>query len=224
MRIAFFRPKTLVHIIGRIVAALPAIETARVSARQVQSINNIKQLALGLLNYESAMGHFPGAAMKADGSKHPHSWRVAILPYLGENDLYNRYQFDEPWDSPANKQLVSQIPNVYRHPSDSRKGMASYFVAVGDGTIFSEEDGIRINDIKDGTSKTLMVLEARRDIPWTQPEDIPETVKPNELGWSPGKFNASRADGSVQTYSHTLEPKILSLLLNKADGQRIPLQ
>jgi len=201
---------------------LPAIQAARAAARRTQSVNNLRQIALAMLNHESANRHFPAASMKAKGSKHPHSWRVAVLPYLGRNDLYEMYRFDEPWDSEANKKLIPLIPDTYKHPDDIREGMASYFVAVGDRTIFSGDEGIEIGNIEDGTSKTLMVLEAKRDIPWTKPEDVTDDVKPKELGWQPGSFNACRADGSVKTYSHEMDEGILGLLLDRADGAPIP--
>lgn len=201
---------------------LPAIQAARAAGLRMQSINNLRQVSLAMLNYESANRRFPAAVMKTKGSKHPYSWRVAILPYLGRNDLYKKYRFDEPWDSEANKQLVPLIPTIYKHPDDIREGMASYFVAVGDRTIFSDEVGIDLRDIQDGTSKTLLVLEAKRDIPWTKPEDVSDDVKPKELGWHPGIFNASRADGSVQTYNQELDQDVFELLLDRADGTPIP--
>lgn len=207
--------------ITAVAAALPAIQAARQAARRTQSINNLRQIALALLNYESAMGHFPAAAMKAEGAEHPHSWRVAILPYLGRNDLYQQYRFEEPWDSPANQKLIPAIPSVLRHPEDSRKGMASYFVPVGENTIFSGDE-IGIDKIKDGAANTLMVLEAKRDIPWTKPEDIPEAVKPIDLGWRREFFHAARADGSVTTYASQIDEQAFELLLHKSDGKPLP--
>lgn len=46
-----------------------------------------------------------------------HSWRVLILPYIGEDALYNTYKFDEPWDGPNNIKLLNQIPRLYACPS-----------------------------------------------------------------------------------------------------------
>ena len=132
------------------------------------------------------------------------------------------YQFDEPWDSEANKKLIPLIPDMLKHPDDIRDGMASYFVAVGDRTIFSGEEGIELGNIEDGTSKTLMVLEAKRDIPWTKPEDVSDDAKPKELGWHPGIFHACRADGSVMTYSQDIDEGALRLLLDRADGVPLP--
>ena len=89
---------------------LPSVAEARQAARQQQSTNNMKQLALAMLMYESDHKAFPPAidhTYKNGKSKYPHSWRIDVLPYLEQNALYNQYQFDEPWDSPTNKKVLA---------------------------------------------------------------------------------------------------------------------
>src|SRR5690606_24887914 len=64
---------------------LPAVEAAREAARRTQSINNLRQLALAMLNYESTYGHLPPAvtySQAADGTRVGRSWRVELLPFL----------------------------------------------------------------------------------------------------------------------------------------------
>ena len=72
---------------------------------------------------------------------------------------------------------------------------------VGPGTVFEGPDGVKIKDITDGTSNTLMIVEAKRTIPWTKPEDLsfdPDKPVPELGGFVEGRFNAGLADGSVQ--------------------------
>src|SRR5262249_50192721 len=69
---------------------LPAVQSAREAVRRAQCVNNLKQIALAMHNYESANGHFPRAVVDKDG-KRLLSWRVAILPYLEQQGLYNRF-------------------------------------------------------------------------------------------------------------------------------------
>jgi hypothetical protein len=76
-------------------------------------------LALGLMRsallaYRSEHGTFPPPALRRDANSPPYSWRVALLPYLGRQDLFDQYRLDLPWNSPENLQLLSQIPDVYR--------------------------------------------------------------------------------------------------------------
>ena len=79
-----------------------------------QSLHNLRTISLAVHNAISAdkQGRFPAAAISKDG-KPLLSWRVALLPFLGEKGLYEQFHLDEPWDSPHNKLLLDQMPNVY---------------------------------------------------------------------------------------------------------------
>ena len=59
------------------------------------SLNNLKQIALAFHNYHDVHKTFP-AAVQVGPKNVQHSWRITILPYLGETELYNRYRQDEP--------------------------------------------------------------------------------------------------------------------------------
>ena len=205
--------------------ALPAIAAARESARRVQDVNNMKQLALALLIYESEHGHFPPAVLRKQGSKYPHSWRVAILPYIERSGLYEKYRFDEPWDSKRNKQLIAKMPALFKSPLDTREGgYASYFAPIGERTILNSEVGTHLREIRDGTSNTILLVEAKREIPWTKPEDIEiDEVPTKQLGgWHAGDiFIAGFADGSVRVISNSVDPTALKRMFDRADGQRI---
>lgn len=203
----------------------PALQSARASAERAQSINKLKQIALAMVNYESIYGHFPPAVVMGGPFKDvPRSWRVELLPFLEEVVLYNEYRQDEPWDSEHNRQLIARMPDVYRSsaaPDDST--MSSYFVFTGPETIFADNDGTKLLEITDGTSQTLLAVEASREIPWTKPEDIPyasDGPLPELTGLSiPDGFIGSRADGSVGVFSQTIDAATLRSLIEKADGQ-----
>ena len=77
----------------------PAVVSARTSAQQMQSSNNLKQFALAMHMYQDAKKHFPPAVLYGPDGKTPYSWRVELLPYFDEKALYDQYHFDEPWDS-----------------------------------------------------------------------------------------------------------------------------
>ena len=107
-----FGPKTVATII------LPAILKMRQEAERSVSTNNLKQIALAMHNYESTYGHFPAAVVMGPDGKTPHSWRVEILPYLEQNELFKAYKMDEPWDSPNNKKVLEKMPNVFQCESE----------------------------------------------------------------------------------------------------------
>jgi hypothetical protein len=101
---------------GPMVASLllPAISKARGAAQRAQSTNNLKQIALALHNYHDVHKALPAAVMLGPDGKTKHSWRVAILPYIEQENVYKQYRFDEPWDSENNKKVLDHIPPVFQ--------------------------------------------------------------------------------------------------------------
>ena len=116
---------------------LPAISCAREAARRCACTNNIRQIALALLNYRQANGCFPPAYIVDKNGRPAHSWRVLILPYLEGQTLYQQYNFNEPWDGPNNKKLLAgRPPMCFVCPSDgniriSGTACTSYAAVVG---------------------------------------------------------------------------------------------
>lgn len=203
----------------------PVFEASRAGARRAQSVNNLKQLALAAHNYEAVNGHFPPAVVLGKDGKTPHSWRVALLPYIEQAELYNEYRFDEPWDGPHNKKLLDRMPALYAVPgSGAEPTHAGYFTLTGKATLFPEGNGVKISEITDGTSNTIMFVEARREIPWTKPEDIPfdpEKALPELGGHIEGGFEAALADGSVRVIGSGIEENLLKALITRAGGEVI---
>ena len=82
---------------------LPAVQAARSAAKRATSTNNLKQLSLAMHNYANVHRYFPRQAIYSKDGKPLLSWRVALLPYLEQMPLYNKFKLDEPWDSPHNR-------------------------------------------------------------------------------------------------------------------------
>lgn len=152
-------------------------------------VNNVKQIGLGMHIFASAQRHsFPAAIVDADGQPLL-SWRVAILPFLVETELYKEFRLDEPWDSPHNLALVERMPQVFACPSgDLPPGMTTYLAAAGPGMALDEPTRagqfavVPLGEINDGTGRTILVVEVGHDqaVPWTKPDDIavdPEVFK-----------------------------------------------
>lgn len=162
---------------------LPAVQKVREAAARAQSMNNFRQMVLAMHNYQSVHGRFPPAgvgnpANRFGGDKPLLSWRVHILPFIGEELLFRQFKLDEPWDSPHNRSLLTRMPKVYNCPAaTTAPGYTVYQVFVGPGTVFDNRGAIRIVDIPDGLSNTIMIAEAAQAVPWTKPEDI--TFDPN---------------------------------------------
>ena len=77
----------------------------------------LKRLGVAMNQFHEAHGHFPAAAITDKSGTPLLSWRVAILPQLGYQSLYDEFHLDEPWDSPHNLALAAQMPDVFRCPS-----------------------------------------------------------------------------------------------------------
>jgi beta-lactamase regulating signal transducer with metallopeptidase domain len=205
---------------------LPAVQSAREAARRTQSANNLKQIGLAFHNFHATYKRFPGPANVGPDGKTVHSWRVAILPFLEQQKLYEAYKLDEPWDSENNKKLLDKMPQVYRNPSAGNTGnFPNYFGLTGPSTGLGEGSGEALRNFIDGTSKTILVIGAKRDIPWTKPEDIPfdpEKELPKFGGYHQGGFQVVLADGSVRFIAQAIDKMTLKALLTRNGKEVIP--
>lgn len=203
---------------------------ASTASTRAVAMNNMKQIMLAMHNYHDVYGHFPPAIVQGRDGKGgpPHSWRIELLPFLEAAQLYEAYRFDEPWDSESNKAILARMPAAFRIPGDPPTSTnAGYFGLVGPGTLFSNAKGTRMVEIADGTSNTIALVEARREIPWTKPEDIvysPDKPVP-QLGSGPSEeILVAICDGSVRMIPRNLDPNIIRAMLTIAGGEVIPVR
>ncbi len=211
--------------LSRPVAA--AIAAARANAQRATSVSYLKQIAVAMHNYHDTYKRFPPAATCDAAGKPLLSWRVQLLPFLGEDALYRQFKLDEPWDSEHNKQLIDRMPRLFADPAARLKpGMTTYQVPIGEGTVFGGKEALRLQDIKDGTSNTILVVNVTPDraVVWTKPEDLPVTeAAPLTALVSDARkqFDVALCDGSVRILTSDIDPKVLWLLFNANDGQVI---
>ncbi len=205
---------------------LPTIRASLDAARRAQCVNNLKQIALAMHNCVSANNRFPRAASVNANGKLLLSWRVAILPYLGHQELYNKFNLDEPWDSSHNKPLIREMPAVYLCPDRVKPESftTTYQVIVGNGAIFEKDQDVGVVDVTDGTSNTVMVVEAKNAVPWTKPEDLTfdPAAAPSLCGAGsshPGGFNATMGDGSVRFIRDTIDLKKFRSMITRNQGE-----
>lgn len=188
-------------------------------------MNNVKQIALALANYEDQYGEFPPAFLTDRNGRPVHSWRVLILPFLGEQALFNQFRFDEPWDGPNNRKLADQMPDVYRCPSffhqkehdgsatDADQPLTQYVAAVGENTILRPGKSISLESIGIDPSEILLVAEvSSARVHWMSPVDISADEfrsvfkSADEKHNHPGGVNAAACDCSVRFLSNEIDP------------------
>ncbi|MCA9239101.1 MAG: DUF1559 domain-containing protein, partial [Planctomycetales bacterium] len=194
---------------------LPAVQAARGAAQRAESMNNLKQLCLAALNYESANRSFPPSGKNEDGMGSQLSWRVQLLPYLETQTgvTFDDFHHDEPWDSPHNKTLIDKMPAVFAcNSADLPPGHTVYLGVSGPGAIFrGDSNGTRLRDVTDGLSQTMIFVEAdpTEAVPWTKPEDWecdPNNPFAGVGGLRPGGFLAAMGDGSVHFIPNQTPP------------------
>ena len=160
---------------------LPAVQKVRAAASRSSSMNNLKQIGLAIHNYNDVYGHLPKDITDKNG-KPLLSWRVAILPFLEQAPLYNKFKLDEPWDSENNKQWSKAVIKTFVAPSDpnapfgmDKDGFATtnYLGIKGPGAMFDDDKKLTLANVTDGTSFTVMVLESADAVAWAKPGDYP---------------------------------------------------
>ena len=185
---------------------------------------------LGMHGYHNSHRNFPAAALKSAEGKPVLSWRVAILPHLGHEELFKEFKLDESWDSPHNIKLLPRMPAVYGLPKVKTKEPYTTFYQgfVGIGSLFQPNSpgGVRITEITDGTSNTIAIVEAGEPVPWTRPADLPFDQKlplPKLGGIFPDGFNAAYADGSVHFIPRRTHEYTLRALITINGGEAVDL-
>jgi prepilin-type processing-associated H-X9-DG protein len=221
---------------------LPALQAAREAKRRVNCVANLKQIGLAMHAYHQKYGRFPPSFIPDENGTPKHSWRVLLLPFLGETNLYARYRFDEPWNGPHNRALNDEMPAVYRCPTDPAPDrlQTSYAMIVGPHAISDGPTSHRLQDIKDGPSNTIMLVDAAgMGIDWMEPRDL-NGDKMTFRAWAVEKdirqdtcemsrphgnvANALMCDGSLRTLSNdSLRPEQLKALITIDGSDAAPV-
>jgi hypothetical protein len=194
----------------------PPVRAARAAAQQSHRTYQFRRIAIAMHNYHDVYKSFPPQSIRDADGRPLLSWRVAILPYLEQQALYEEFHLDEPWDSPHNIRLVERMPAIYADPALAElaaAGNTTYQVPLHEATVFPPaREGVKINEIEDGTSKTVMAVEVEspRAVPWTKPADWQVDQDDPLAGVKQldrETFLAAYCDGSVRTISIAIDPK-----------------
>jgi prepilin-type processing-associated H-X9-DG protein len=187
---------------------LPPIHACREAARRMQCCNNLKNIAMAMYNYSTKYGCYPPAYTVDKQGRRMHSWRALLLEFL-DRDLYAKYDFSRPWNSPENKAVADMRCGPYycstEHPQNS---ITSYVMLVGPQAFSDGPTGRKPEEISDGPANTIIVVEmSPSGILWTEPRDLNTAEMsfkindPNQVGVRSCHTNSAHvlfADGSVQ--------------------------
>ncbi len=228
-----------VTIVAASALSLPFILSEYENPQSSTNQNNLQQIALAFHNFQDSHRKFPAAYTTDDKGQPLLSWRVHLLPYLEQQELYEQFHLDEAWDSAHNKALLEKMPDVFKHPaSQSSVEMTSYLAVIGDDAIFTApndtggnrpEGKISFANVVDGTSNTVMMVEVNSEnaVPWTKPSDLTNDAKlvleKTKGLHADGKFLIAMTDGSVQTLGKITEADLQAILkINDGKWVEIP--
>jgi hypothetical protein len=193
----------------------------------IQIKKHLAQIGEEMLGYRGEGGNktLPWAIRDKAG-KPLLSWRVAILPRLGEVELYRKFKLDEPWDSPNNKPLVEKMPAIFAPfgPGTNPPGSTFFQVLVGPGTLFDGKTGFDLRSIPDGADSTLLVIEAAEAVPWSKPWDLtydPKGPLPRFGGHFKDGSLALFADGSVAFIRANIDEPTLRALITRDGAETV---
>jgi hypothetical protein len=125
----------------------------------------------------------PPAESPSGDAGPPFSWRVALLPYLGQERLYQEFDFDQPWDSEVNRRAAEAMPTVFDWNLSPGQGTedlirqaagtvpsANFQCLVGQQAALGAAGITTREQIADGPDRTLMLVHAPQlATPWSAP-------------------------------------------------------
>lgn len=181
---------------------IPRVGGDSPTARRKVSASNMQRIADAMLAYHDDYGSLPPAYLTDKKGQPAHSWRVLLLPYLGETELYSRYRFDEPYNGPNNSMLIGEMPEVYASPADEGAlgfSDTSYMVVVGSRTMFPGAKTRKLSEATDGVDATILVTEvAESHVNWLSPSDLRTSRMRYEINGVPGvEISSGHAGGAL---------------------------
>ena len=205
---------------------LPAVGAARAAARRASSMNNMKQLALAVHNYYDVHKALPPAVVTDANGQPLYSGRVLLLPYLEQANIYDQWDKTQAWNSPANKPLAEMMIPTFRDPTETGPpNQTSYLFVTGAGTMFEQGQNVTFNNVSDGLSNTMMMVERKGSgVGWAEPKDL-DASNPISLPTSNHAAGNGVAfgDGSVRSIAPTTPPATIRAAATRAGGENVYL-
>jgi prepilin-type processing-associated H-X9-DG protein len=207
------------------------INSGTTALYRAMSVNNIKQIGLALDNYHRVAETLPAGATSGEFGQLLQSWQTSLLPYLEHQDVYDQIDHGLPWDDLRNSPVFKKVFEVYLNPGvRTDRDEAGYALShyAGNARVLGGLRPFRIEEIKDGSSETIMAGEVPgRFLPWGRPgnwRDPAKGVNKAADGFGgpfPGGANFLFADGTVKFLKDSIDPGVLKALGTPAGGERI---
>jgi hypothetical protein len=200
---------------------LPAVQKVREAAGRAKDSNNFRQVGVGLFNHADAKGQYPAA----DGDL---SFRVHLLPFVEQAPLYTQFDLRQRWDGPQNRRLAETHVPAYVSALDGKEFTQTRVrVFTGPDTLFPPgERPLRLAEVTDGASNTILAAEAADPVVWTQPRELPYTKNgPLPALGHPQRqtgFIVLMADGSVRFVTKSVSEQTIRAGVTPKGGEPPP--
>lgn len=227
----------LLVVVGFVALLFPAVNKVKEAAARLQSSNNLKQVSLAVMNYEATYSRpiapfcdDPSPFAPPPGPNAPPipladrlSWRVSILPYLEQGNLYQQFRTDQPWHSPTNLPLGETMLKTLFDPLDGPTPETRYRCFYNNGALFDTDKSRRhqTDKVPDGTSNVVLFVEDAALAKWAPFNEL----KFDPVGPLPALGHPSRdvilvamTDGSILNVKKSVDPEVLKRLIHASDG------
>lgn len=201
-----------------------ALEQAREAAQAVTCHNDLLTIGLALHDYHDTFRQFPPAYIADSKGTPMHSWRVILLPYMGELEAYEKYNWNEPWNSPNNVAALKGV-SCYSCPVKRGTGGETDYVVIMDSHgVFDRARQSKMADVTDSPAETIAVVEVHgTGIHWAEPRDFElGTVSLPLRGHSPDGFNVLTVSGQPYGVGKDVSPDVFKALITRDGGEAIP--
>lgn len=209
---------------------LAVFSEADLAKKRQESMQRLKQLGLALINHHDATRTFPPAYVADAEGKPLYSWRVLILPFVGQQALYERFDKTKAWDAPENIAISNTAVEAFKSPADSSVAAngVSYVAVVGEDFFFTGTKPMRFPDVLDGTANTVSLIECQGIAgSWAAPVDLQAQGLRYELGSAAGQLSSPYpnglqllyCDGSVHFLPGDRLSTILPQILTRNQGE-----
>ena len=204
--------------------------------RRLQSANNLRQIALGLLAYGNDHNHFPPGTIDDPAGAALHGWPSLILPYVDNVDLANAMNFSRPWDDPtpgedggpSNQTITSEGIEIYKMPGTGLGPNQPILSYATNAWVIGGPTPRPLGTITDGLSQTILAGEAAGNYrPWGAPHHARDPnlgINRSLNGFGslfPGGANFVFADGSVRFLRETTPMPLFRALATPDGGEPI---
>jgi hypothetical protein len=206
----------------------PMVRQQEAFARAPHPANNLHAIVLAMHHYHDEYGVFPPAVVSDAASKPLYSGRVLLLPFLGEQSLYNQFDKTRAWDSPENLPLSKNCPAIFQNPLNTGASLASantgqtdFLFVTGKNTVFEAGKAIGTVNISDDPSNTMAVVEVKTSgVHWAEPTDLDLSQAVALPAGSDFRGNqAAFADGSVRLVPRSVTPGQIRAIATRNGGE-----